>query len=87
MGTLADVNAAASTITTSTDYPIVANLQIMPMVAAGSYQTVRLKDDSTVITLGLNDFGQCDVGNWTDIVQSPWVTLKRWGSSPMGPWS
>ena len=28
-----------------------------------------LRTDGTVIAVGWNDYGQCDVDNWTDIVQ------------------
>ena len=28
-----------------------------------------LKKDHTVVAVGYNGFGQCNVGNWTDIVQ------------------
>jgi hypothetical protein len=37
--------------------------------AAGSLHTVGLKDDGTVVAVGENDSGQCDVGGWTGIVQ------------------
>ena len=40
-----------------------------PMVAAGGYHTVGLKSDGTVVAVGWNTYGQCDVGSWTDIVQ------------------
>ena len=40
-----------------------------PMVAAGFDYTVGLKSDGTVVALGGNLHGQCNVGNWTDIVQ------------------
>jgi alpha-tubulin suppressor-like RCC1 family protein len=30
---------------------------------------VGLKSDGTVVAVGDNDYGQCDVGGWTDIVQ------------------
>jgi uncharacterized repeat protein (TIGR02543 family) len=33
-------------------------------VAAGWYHTVGLKDDGTVVAVGLNDYGQCDVDDW-----------------------
>jgi len=40
-----------------------------PMVAAGGVHTVGLKSDGTVVAVGWNDFGQCEVGDWTDITQ------------------
>ena len=40
-----------------------------PMVATGRRHTVGLKSDGTVVAVGRNDEGQCDVGDWTDITQ------------------
>jgi len=40
-----------------------------PQVAAGGNHTVGLKSDGTLVAVGRNDFGQLDVGSWTDIVQ------------------
>jgi len=37
------------------------------VVAAGGYHTVGLRSDGTVVAVGRNDYGQCDVGDWTDI--------------------
>ena len=37
-------------------------------LAAGYSHTVGLKSDGTVVAVGKNGNGQCDVGNWTDIV-------------------
>lgn len=37
-------------------------------VAAGRRHTVGLKSDGTVIAVGDNKLGQCDVNEWTDIV-------------------
>ena len=37
-------------------------------LVAGLYQTVALKTDETVVAVGYNDNGQCDVSDWTDIV-------------------
>ena len=37
-------------------------------VSAGSIHTVGLKSDGTVVAVGNNYFGQCDVADWTDIV-------------------
>ena len=105
VGTIVDVNAAATTITINGDYSITAefvrqydlslssteggsvttpgegtytydegtvvDLVATPgvMVAAGGQHTVGLKSDSTVVAVGNNEYGQCDVGNWTDIIQ------------------
>ena len=33
-----------------------------PMVATGYYHTVGLKDDGTVVAVGHNNYGQCNVG-------------------------
>ena len=38
------------------------------MVSAGGNHTVGLKSDGTVVAVGYNDDGQCDVEDWTDIV-------------------
>ncbi len=35
-----------------------------PMAAAGGYHTVGLKKDGTVVAVGYNDYGQCDVAGW-----------------------
>lgn len=37
-------------------------------IRAGDYHTVALRNDGTLVAVGDNDFGQCDVGSWTDIV-------------------
>jgi alpha-tubulin suppressor-like RCC1 family protein len=42
---------------------------VTPMVAAGGDHMVGLKSDGTVVALGSNGYRQCNVGNWTDIVQ------------------
>jgi len=75
VGTIADVNAAITTIIMQGDYAVVANfgqqleLEGTPMVAAGASHVVGVKSDGSVVAVGLNDDGQCDVGGWTDIVQ------------------
>jgi len=38
-------------------------------IAAGTWHTVGLKSDGTVVAVGDNHFGECDVGNWMDITQ------------------
>src|SRR4030042_4633583 len=40
---------------------------LIMMVAAGDFHTVGLESDGSVGAVGMNDDGQCDVGNWTDI--------------------
>jgi uncharacterized repeat protein (TIGR02543 family) len=71
VGTIANVNAATTTIIMHGSYSITANFERKhtPMVAAGVGHTVGLKIDGTVVAVGYNEYGQCDVGNWTDIVQ------------------
>jgi alpha-tubulin suppressor-like RCC1 family protein len=77
--TITNRNDATTTITTSGNYFIIANfactLQCTTMVAAGGYHTVGLKSDGTVLAVGDNEYGQCDVGGWTGIVQ---VAAGRW---------
>ncbi len=38
-------------------------------IAVGSYHTVGLKTDGTVVAAGAEYYGSCDVENWTGIVQ------------------
>ena len=37
-------------------------------ISTGECHTVGLKSDGTVVAVGDNDYGQCDVSGWTDIV-------------------
>jgi alpha-tubulin suppressor-like RCC1 family protein len=71
VGTVANVKAAITTIVMNGDYSITANFgfEYTPMVAAGYYHTVGLKSDGRVVAVGINSYGECDVGQWTDIVQ------------------
>jgi len=39
------------------------------MVAAGGMHIVGLKSDGTVVAMGDNNDRQCNVGNWTGIIQ------------------
>ena len=43
-------------------------IAIRDTVAAGIWHTVGLKANGTVAAMGYNDYGQCDVDDWTDIV-------------------
>ena len=36
-------------------------------ISAGYWHTVGLKADGTVVAVGYNEFGQCDVSGWTNI--------------------
>jgi alpha-tubulin suppressor-like RCC1 family protein len=42
---------------------------VQPQVAAGERHTVGLKTDGTVVAVGENNGGQCNVSNWEDIIQ------------------
>jgi alpha-tubulin suppressor-like RCC1 family protein/PKD repeat protein len=42
---------------------------VTPMVAAGYDHTVGLKSDGTVVAVGDNSYGQCNVASWTDMIQ------------------
>jgi alpha-tubulin suppressor-like RCC1 family protein len=39
----------------------------IPQVAAGQSHTVGLKSVGTVVAVGWNEYGQCDIESWTDI--------------------
>jgi len=71
VGTIADVNAATTTITINGDYSITASFRsyISPIIAGGGFHTVGLESDGTVVAAGSNAYGQCNVGGWTDIIQ------------------
>ena len=38
------------------------------MAVNAGWHTVGLKSDGTVVAVGSNKYGQCDVSQWTDIV-------------------
>ncbi|GGH50879.1 hypothetical protein GCM10008014_16300 [Paenibacillus silvae] len=38
-------------------------------VTAGSYHTVGLKSDGTMVAVGDNDYVQCDISRWSSIQQ------------------
>src|SRR5512136_2977724 len=46
-----------------------AESSAMPMVAASAYHTAGLKSDGTVVAVGDNTYGQCDVSSWTGVTQ------------------
>ena len=69
VGTIADVNDPTTTITMNGDYKITAYFEYTFMVDAGNAHTVGLKTDGTVVAVGWNESGQCNVGNWMGITQ------------------
>ena len=66
---IANVYDATTTTTMNGDYEITANFEVEFMVAAGQSQTVGLKSNGTVVAVGDNSAGQCNVGGWTGIIQ------------------
>ena len=48
---------------------VMAQEQVTPMVAAGNDYTVGLKANGTVVAVGENEAGQCDVDGWRGIIQ------------------
>ena len=69
VGTIANVSAATTTITMNGDYSITANFVANFMIDAGNVHTVGLKADGTVVAVGGNSYGQCNVGSWSNITQ------------------
>jgi len=69
--TIADVNNATTTIIMGDNYYITAKFgwYDITQVAAGGWHTVGLRAGGTVVAVGDNYNGQCDVGGWTDITQ------------------
>ncbi|MCD7828319.1 MAG: hypothetical protein LUG85_07280 [Clostridiales bacterium] len=45
-----------------------AALEARVTLDAGTHHTLVLNDDGTVSAIGDNDYGQCDVDNWDDII-------------------
>jgi uncharacterized repeat protein (TIGR02543 family) len=68
VGTIGNVNAPETIITTNDDYDITANFAPC-MVAAGSYHTVGLKTNGAVVAVGDDSYGKTQVTIWTGITQ------------------
>jgi len=66
-----DLNVAQTTITMDDSYSITANFEskYTPMVVGGALHTVGLRSDGTVIAVGYNEYAECVVSAWTDIIQ------------------
>ena len=69
VGTIADLKAASTAITMNGNYEITAVFAPRFMTSAGGYHTVGLRAAGTVVAVGYNSNGQCNVGGWTDITQ------------------
>ena len=69
VGTVGDLRAAATAITMNGNYEIIAVFAPRFMTAAGGYHTVGLRAAGTVVAVGYNGNGQCNVGGWTNIIQ------------------
>jgi alpha-tubulin suppressor-like RCC1 family protein len=71
VGTVKNLNAAQTTITMHGSYSVTANFETKytPMVAGGALHTVGLKADGTVVAVGYNEYAECVVASWRDIVQ------------------
>jgi len=71
VSSIKDINAAQTTITMNGSYLITANFEskYTPMVAGGALHTVGLKTDGTVVAVGYNEYAECVVADWTDIIQ------------------
>jgi len=71
VGSMDNTEASTTTVTMHDDYTITANFAPRFMAAAGYYHTVGLKSDGTVVTVGNNTCGQCDVEDccWANITQ------------------
>ena len=46
----------------------IKNINGYTAISSGAFHTVGLKSDGTVVAVGYNYSGQCDVSEWTDIV-------------------
>ena len=46
-----------------------AEAAVTPIMSAGADHTVGLKSDGKVVAVGRNDYGQCNVGSWTEITK------------------
>ena len=47
---------------------LLEKIGVRKTISAGGNHTVGLKPDNTVVAVGDNEYGQCNVDNWTDIV-------------------
>jgi Divergent InlB B-repeat domain/Regulator of chromosome condensation (RCC1) repeat len=64
VGTVADQTASITAITMNGDHQIIAYVEANFAVSASGGHTVGLKSHGTVIAVGNNEYGQCDVSGW-----------------------
>jgi alpha-tubulin suppressor-like RCC1 family protein len=70
VGSIASVNDATTTVIMNDRCSITANFEdVNFMVAAGYYHTVGLRSDGTVVAVGDDECGQCNVHKWTNTIQ------------------
>ena len=50
-------------------------------ISVSYFHTVGLKKDGTVVATGANEYGQCDVSDWTDIIS---ISILPVGSNTVG---
>jgi hypothetical protein len=64
-------DAAITWVMIGSDESITAHFgpECTPMITAGSFHTVGLKDNGRVFAVGDNYHGQCDVSSWRGIIQ------------------
>ena len=70
VGTIVNANATSTAITVHGNYSVTASFEKYVFLIAANYgHTVGLKSDGTVVAIGYNFDGQCNVGGWTDVAQ------------------
>jgi hypothetical protein len=70
VGTIANDEDPTTTIAMNDNYSITANFETINfIISAGERHTVGVRSDGTVVAVGDNGRGQCNVGSWTNIVQ------------------
>lgn len=47
-------------------------VSIRDTISVGAHHTIGLKTDGTVVAVGWNEYGQCDVSNWVEIKLPNW---------------
>jgi alpha-tubulin suppressor-like RCC1 family protein len=70
VGTVADIHDPTTTIAVNGDYSIEAYFRLYcPKISAGDWHTVGVKTNGTVVAVGYNGDGRCNIDTWIDITQ------------------